>query len=186
MRDTRVVAKKRGSETVADMGRSMGLLLVFVVVAYLLARPPGSDSKQVRVIQTGAAVQSALQSGENVLAPQGLASGWRATSAYVRPDDGSPVTRLHLGYVTPSDHYAEIEQVSADAKKFLSDLVSGADPTGQVDIAGAAWQVYRHDSDTTLTRTTTDGVLVLVNGDAGDTELRALAQALQPAQAPVD
>lgn len=186
MRDTEPVAKKRGTETISDMVRSMGILLIVVVIAYLLARAPSSDDTPVRVVPTGAAVVAARQlSGSTVLVADGLPAGWRSTSAYVRPNDGSPVTRLHVGWVTPSEHYAELEQVTGETQTFLDDLVGGTKPTGSITLGGHRYDVYRHDGDTTLARTTADGLVLAVDGDAPDAELTTLVQALRPATGPL-
>ena len=70
-----VVRKKRGRESAGDMLRSLGVVLVLVVLMWFLAQPPDSDEQRVRVVDpTTDVASSPVASGTNSCAGAVLAS----------------------------------------------------------------------------------------------------------------
>jgi hypothetical protein len=105
-----VARPKRVSGTVLDMVRSLGLLLV--IVAATLIFVPGllhpSKSQRVQPVAYSGFVRGFQQvTGIDAVVPSGLAEGWRANSARLKPAKGSTTT-LYIGWVTPSDNYAAL------------------------------------------------------------------------------
>ena len=180
-------ASSRLRQSLSDMARSMALVFAFAAVvlfigpARTLVLPPHTDP--VTVVDYAGQVRAAASfAGHPVLAPTGLPVSWRATSARVDGGGGTPMT-LHVGFVTPANAYAGVEETDGSTYDFLQGLLGKAgaarvDGTAQID--GVAWDV-RHDASGQTALTRTDGGLtVVVTGSASRDELDALARALQP------
>jgi Protein of unknown function (DUF4245) len=170
--------RPRGRETVGDMVRSLAVVLGVVAVVVLLTLRD-DPSPKVSVVGYAQQLQETRhQAAYDVLAPVGLGTGWKATSARGSTDGGA--TTWHLGFVTPDGHYAAIEQSDGPVQGFLDAHVDGARRAGSVTVSGVAWQ--RLDDGKPETRALVlrgDGVTTLVTGSASFTELRRLAAALQ-------
>ncbi len=143
------------------------------LVAYVFTPHSGGDG--VHVVDYGSALASAKRAAPYpVLAPEGLGGKWRATS--VRYDKDS--AGWHLGFVTPSGHYAAVEQSRAPRDTLLAAVVTGYQADGSATVAGQDWtryqgEKYRGLSESTATATT------VVTGTASYEELGELAQALK-------
>lgn len=172
-------ARARGRETVGDMARSMAVVLVLVgvVVAFNVVEQPDPVVREIDY--TDAFAQARQEASYDVLAPQPLPAGWRATSARTRPD-GDAVT-WHLGLVTRSGNYAGVEQTDGRPAGFVRQFASGARPAGTVAIVGAPWRRLDggEPEERALVRTD-DGVTTVVAGSAGWDDLVRLAASLRP------
>lgn len=171
-------ARSRGS--VGDMARSLAVLvaIVLAVGGFILFQPKPHDAVQVVDINPAVADARAAHAFP-VQVPQGLPVGWRATSA--RDQVSGRVVELHLGYVTPSRHYAAVEQSNGDAAAFLAGpqvLGGRGAPAGTVVVHGVAWQRYRISTGTALVRQG-GAVTTAVLGTAPQAELVALAGSLR-------
>lgn len=171
-----VARKKRGTENAADMVRSLGLVIGFVVVLLALGAPQLLMHKKapVHVVDIRADVTAARAAARYpVLVPAGLPTGWRPTSSRVLDAVG-----LHIGYVTPAGRYAQVEE--SPTRDFVTNSVGkGATPLPDLDVAGSTWQQWRAgNKDLVLARQ--DGSrAVVVRGSADPAELRALAASLR-------
>jgi hypothetical protein len=128
---------------------------------------------------------AANRAGYPLLVPIDLPRGYRPTS--VRTDAGSaeqgdPVT-LEIGYVTPSDQFAQFvvsDDPHADA---VTSLLADATAAGSAQIGADTWtratRLHERDEETVLSRTV-DGVTVVVSGSASDAELETVAGSVQP------
>lgn len=181
-------ANARVRQTIGDMGRSLGLVFVFVAVVLFVSPArslvlPGNGQK-VQTVSYAEEVRAATRlTPREVLAPSGLPGSWRPTSARVGGGNGDPMT-LHIGYVTPAGQYAALEETDGAAAGFLRGLLGKAGARtvdGRVSVGSAVWLV-RHDvkGQRALTRTT-GGLTLVVTGSAKQSELAALAAALRPA-----
>lgn len=114
----------------------------------------------------------------DVLAPADLPPGWTATSVRYTPGS-SP--RWHVGWLTPTQEYAGLEQADVPPEQLVQEVAAGTTAVGDVDVAGTTWQVRtdQQRGETTLVRPDGDGA-VLVTGSASQAELEELAAALQP------
>lgn len=180
-------ARRKGmAATVADMLRSLGLVLVVILVVTVIgpAREllwPGDDRPAVQPISYDQYVVAARRfTTVPVWSPVGLGERWRPTSARVSGAGGAPVT-LHVGFVTPAGRYAGLEE--GVARTFLADrLGEQAARRGAlraVDVAGTVWQLRRTaQGELALTRTAGRMTLV-VTGSAALPELRRLAASLR-------
>ena len=176
---------RRGRGTVLDMVRSMAVVLLLVgAVALITFRPSGGDA--VRVVDYADDLGSArLAAPYAVLAPAGL-DGYRATS--VRFSATTEGTVWHLGFVTPLDEYAGLDQTDGPEAAFVDDLTEGAEPVGtdgSLELGGRTWERWDDGGDTEGERirglvSDVDGATVVVSGTADWPELEALASALVP------
>lgn len=174
--------KSRMRQSAGDMVRSMGIVLALVFVIVLVQWRPTPDP--VRVIDVAPVVAAASAAAVfPVAAPAGLPEGWRATSARweaTEASDGLPV--LHIGYVTPSEQYAQVAQSRAAGLAYLSEQTAQGVVDGEAVIADVTWQRYRGKDRTSLVLTA-NGVTTIVSGSAPIEELGILAASLRPASA---
>lgn len=161
------VKKKRGRETVTDMLRSLGVVLVLVVAMWFLAQPPDSDEQAVRVVDPAPDVAAFTTDAPTAPVPAGLPESWRPTSSTVTVDG------LRIGYVTPDGEYAEYAASTAPAQQFVPDA-TGARATRLAprEIAGQDWEQYR-DRDGSLSLVRSAGPVVVVVGTQRSTSTLA-------------
>lgn len=162
-------ARRRGRETVADMVRSLGLVMILVVVLWFLARPPSSDTKPLRVVDPTSDIAELRQAAPGIPAPGGLPAQWRATSS--TPTDGA----LRIGYVTPTEQYAEYSASTTASEQFLADATGRGREVGTYVVGGVTWRQFQDaDEHTTLVRVV-DGHAVTVGGVRESTTLGELS-----------
>jgi hypothetical protein len=135
------------------------------------------------VIDPSTTVQlAAARASYQVVAPAGLAEGYRPTSARTNAgdaEDGDTVT-LEIGYVTPSEKYAGFVVSDDSREPALRQVLDGAEEKGSVRVGGSAWTRWISErGETALTREQ-DGVTVLVTGSASQAELETVAGAVRP------
>jgi hypothetical protein len=168
--------KKRGRETAGDMLRSLGVVLVLVVVMWFLAQPPDSDEQPLRVVDPSADLASFTADVPTAPVPEGLPESWRATSSTLSAQ------ALRIGYVTPDAEYAEYAASTAPAQEHV-DAIAGRRATElePVDVDGQAWEQLR-DRDGSLSLVRTFGEVTVVLGSsrasASLSELEELAGSL--------
>ena len=167
--------RRRGRETVGDMIRSLGLVLLIVVALWFFAQPPSSDSKTIRVVDPTSDIAALRQAAPGIPVPGGLPDRWRPTSSTLDPG------RLRIGYVTPADQYAEYAAAVGAQPDFLPDITGRGSPVGTLVVAGVTWQQYEDaDKHTTLVRRV--GADTVIVGGVRETttpgELRTLAAAV--------
>lgn len=169
--------RKRGRESVADMVRSLGLVLVIVVVAYWLAKPSGSDEQEIRVKDIGPSLSQLQRQAPGIPVPLGLPAGWRPTV-----DDGDAQS-LRIGFLTPTGEYAEYAASLDSDPEFLSDLTGKGDAVGDFVVGPVVWRQYQDGPEHTTLVRVVDGRTVYVGGFRETTsldELRTLAASVAP------
>jgi Protein of unknown function (DUF4245) len=178
-----MAGRRRGFETLGDMARSMGVVLAVVALVVLITvRTRGQEIRLVDVPGTYAQAQIG-STPFPLVTPVGLTDRWRATSVYYDPPEttGVPgVTLWHVGYVTPADQYAGMEQTNGVAADALSAAITDPAADGTSTVAGATWQRWSgNGGDRRALVRTTGTVTVVVDGTAAWGELEQLAGALQ-------
>ena len=160
----------------------MAVVLAVVAVMVILTLRPHPDP--IKEVQTAPVVQrAAAQASFPVNAPTNLPDGWIPTSARWEPTEASgDVPVLHLGYVTPSEQYAQVSQSTASSARYLAEQTDKALTTGSKDIAGSVWQTFERKTRRSLVRSV-GGVQTIVSGSAPWEELAILAASLQRAPA---
>lgn len=159
---------------------AISLLVVFGFVATIVGLTPRPDADPVTVVDVGGALAQARATAPYaVAAPTGLPARWRATSARTSPSGADGVS-WHVGFVTPEDRYAAVEQSNADATSFLAAIGESGRDDGTVTVAGTEWKRLYAKAKDQRTLWRTDGSTVLaVTGDASWAELQQLAAALR-------
>lgn len=180
--DVEVAAdKQRGKQTVRDMLISLAVILLAAWVMYLFI-PHDEDQDPVRPVSYRVELDSARRAAPYpVAAPVGLPDGWRATSVTFQ-GDGSGAADWHLGFLSPEDEYAAVEQSDAERPaKFIRDVTQGAEKSERTQqVEGDAWVRYQGEKYDALVRTDEEqAVTTVVTGTAGFAELGELAGALQ-------
>lgn len=173
-----MAGRARGFETVGDMVRSLGLVVAVVAVLVFLGSRPNPEA--VKVVDYQRQVQAAERVAPyDVLAPHGLPPRWRATSARLRVSEDRRVADLHIGFVTPSDAYAALEESNAPAAAFVAKETKQGVVDGTLAVAGRTWEKRRREAgdERSLVLRTAD-VTVVVTGTASYDELARLAASL--------
>jgi hypothetical protein len=164
---------------------AMAACLVLVGAIYLVT--PRSDEELLPTADYSSHLW-ALRSDApyTVHAPEGLPAGWRPTSSRVHGLNTDGPVAWHLGYVTPAEEYAALEQSNEKASAYVPRMTSIKKTIGTMQVGGASWaKHHRVDKNArSLVRTLPDGVTLVVTGTASFEELAVLAGALrtQPKQ----
>ena len=173
-----VVKRKRGRETAADMVRSLGLVVLVILPVWFFAKAPASDEAAIRVVDPTAAVSAFAADVPEAPVPSGLPTSWRATSASYT---GAQST-LRVGWVTPSEQYAEYAATTGDREGFLETVVGeDADLEAALDVDGEDWEVFVDpDGSTSYVRSYGDATVVVgtKRATASEDELAVLLGSL--------
>src|SRR5688572_8920660 len=180
--------RTRGRQTVGDMVRSMGLVLVVVAVMILLTFRL-SPRDPVQTVELGPAVAEARQTAPyGVLVPRGLGEDWLPVSASTRVDAGA--TTWRVGWITPAGDFAAVGQSDQPAAAFVDTFAADAPAAGEALIDGQRWARLgdAEAEERSLVRSngaaddaSDEAVTVVVTGTAAFTELEELAASLAPA-----
>jgi hypothetical protein len=172
--------KKRGRETVTDMVRSLGLVMLIVVPLWFLAQPGRDAEQEIRVVDPAQDIAAWTEAVPGAPVP-GQPDDWRQTvSDYERSPAG-----LRLGWNTARARYAEFAATTGPAEAFVEEFVGRFASDGSVDVDGAVWEQYTEDDGSiSLVREFDDGVTVVVGtrrATAYLDELFELAASIRPA-----
>ena len=168
---------KRLRQTVMDMVRSMGLVLLAVGIVGLLVWRPTTAS--VRVVDVDMTHDLASRQAGVDLAVPGSSAGLQATSVRWEPTEASGAAPVwHVGYVMDGDRYLQISQSTAGGAAYLAEQTANGQPEGAVAIAGREWQRYETSQRRSLVYST--GVwTTIVSGTADWSRLEQVAGALR-------
>ena len=158
--------KSRGRESVGDMVRSLGLVMLIVVPIWYLAQPPDSDEQAIRVVDPSKDIATLLQDAPGVPVPRDLPEGWRPTSSTLQPQD------LRIGMVTPAGEYAEY--ASSARPEFVTEITASAPEVGTVPVGGQTWRLHDDGEGVTTLVRTAGGRAVAVGGLRETTTLEEL------------
>ena len=179
-----VLAARRGVKTVADMFRSLAVVIVgigvlFGSIAFVAYRYHGKP--KLEDVSSGAAGTFEIaraQASFAVLAPPVEPAGWTLTS--LRWDQGAAGIPqvLHAGWVTPDERFLDLEESDADVAPLLADYVHAPVPAPAATVGGRTWTVTT-SSDGSQTWVSHDGGRWIgLTGGATPAELRVIAQGL--------
>ena len=169
--------KQRGRETAGDMLRSLGVVMVLVVLMWFLAQPPDDDEQELRTVDPSGDVAAFQADVPSAPAPAGLGEQWRSTSSTLTADG------LRIGWVTPDGEYAEYAVSTLPAAEVLPDLTGAkAERVGPLEVDGSPWEQYR-EADGSVSLVRSYGATLVVVGTTRATaelaELEVLAGSLQ-------
>ena len=163
----------------ANLWRALIPLLVIVGLLVLFTWPRGQRSDGIHVIDVAGPIAAARQeSGFAVQAPAGLSAQWRPTSTDFNPSGPSAGATFRIGYVTPSDKYAELFE-GDDVPAAVAAQYGPLSRNGSVTVNGVAWALYSTNNGRPLLMHTTGKVTVIVSGNAAQAELVQLAGSLK-------
>jgi hypothetical protein len=131
----------------------------FVVFREINRNDPATPVRDVQYQQTADFARS--QADFELLAPETLPDGWRATSVEFVPEPA----RWHLGLLTDEDRYVGLEQAGSSEQDMVETYVDrDAVRAGTMDVDGTTWKVWTDSGgDTALVRTE-GGTTTLVVG----------------------
>jgi Protein of unknown function (DUF4245) len=170
--------KKRGSEVVSDMLRSLAVVGVIIVPLWFII-PHHAKQTVAKIDYSTALSETRRVSADPVLAPAGLPATWQATSVSSSGGNGHPVV-FHLGFVTPAGDYAAVEESDGPAAAYLVSLEGKTPRTlAPVRVGAASWRQLR-GADGRLALVRSAGAMtVVVKGTAKLGELTTLAASLR-------
>ena len=168
----------RRPSLIADPLRTTAVLLAIIAVLagarYLLSDAPTTPVQPIDYAPKAEAARAVAPF--DVLAPDELPAGWRATS--VRYEAGEEPT-WHLGVLTDQDKYVGIEQAVGTVDDLVESYAAGSEPVGTIEIGEGTWQLLRDGDETTLVRD--DGAsATLVTGDAPQADVELMVELLEP------
>ncbi|SNS61450.1 Protein of unknown function [Actinomadura meyerae] len=174
---------KRLTTGLSGFAMAMAACLVLVLAVYAVA--PRGDEEVLPTVDYSSQLWAMRNDAPfTVHAPEGLPAGWRPNSSRLTGlgAGGDTPVAWHLGFVTPSDEYAALEQSNEKASEYVPRMTNSSKPTGTQQVGGVTWTKY-HRKDkkaNSLARTLPDGSSVVVTGTASYAELAVLAGALKP------
>ncbi|MPZ95653.1 MAG: DUF4245 family protein [Propionibacteriales bacterium] len=142
-------------QSYGDLLRSMALIVLLVLVIYGCSRLTETDQETpvTQVDYTSELAGAREAASYDVLAPEGLPDGWRATSVDAAHD--GDVLAWHLGFLNPDDEYVGLEQTNGGLDEEIRDGFEGQQRVDTLTVGGRRWDVYDGE----------DNVLVNVDGD---------------------
>lgn len=151
----------------------VGLLWLLTLGARTGPPPPVDVPRVAAQLRTVAPYETRVP----VTAP----SGWRPTSSRITGTKAGGPVAWHLGYRTPGDAYAALEESDENPATFVPRMTNRNQPVGTQQVAGATWdRYYRSDKKQYSLARRLPGVTLVVTGTASYDELARLAAALRP------
>ncbi|TDB88544.1 DUF4245 domain-containing protein [Actinomadura sp. KC216] len=166
-------------------GFTMAMAACLLVVLAIYAVTPRSNEEMLPTVDYGSQLWAMRNDAPfTSYAPEGLPAGWRPTSSRLNglESGGKKPVAWHLGFVTPSDEYAALEQSNEKASEYVPRMTNSSKMVGTQQVNGVTWTKY-HRKDkkaNSLARTLPDGVSLVVTGTASYEELAFLAASLKP------
>lgn len=184
MPETEIIRPQRARFALADMGRSLGLVVVLVIVLLLIGPTralilPSSKDRMPPVDYAGYVQGFNAVSSSPAVAPVGLPSSWRANAATV--SHGTTSAHLHIGWAVPGSAFAGLDEGTGDPNALVRSVTGpdGLHVLGSTTIDGQQWSVRRSDRGETVFARDVNGTFVVITGNASDAQLRELAAALR-------
>jgi hypothetical protein len=181
---TEVTKPRRGRESVLDMVRSFGLMVVVVGVTLLfvpsLLHPSAKD--KFPAFDTSGVVEGFHQlTGVTALVPTALPSSFKATAGSLTGP--AAAEHLHVGYAAPGSSFAGLDEAVGPTTGLVSSVLgaAGASVHGTVDVDGVAWQRRTSSRGEVALVHRVGGISVVVTGSAAQPVLVTLAASLRPA-----
>ena len=169
--------KARGREGAGDMVRSLGLVMVGVVVVWFFAQPPDSDEADIRPVDPAGDITAFRADVPGVGTPGVLPADWTSNVSELAAEPA----QLRIGYVTGSRKYAEYAASTAARADVLEELVGVAEQGAPVSVSGTVWEQYR-EADGSISLVRAYGQVTVVVGTLRATaplsELEVLARSV--------
>ncbi|WP_162606024.1 DUF4245 domain-containing protein [Jiangella aurantiaca] len=150
----------RGNPSLGDILRSVGVLAgviaAFAIVFNLLNDP---EPRLPDPVDYQPALEVArAEYGYDVLAPEPVPDGWRATSVdFAQEASGD---RWRLGFLIDGEQFVGLEQTDGEIESYRDDRLADFQPDGESTIDGVTWERLLEEDDQP------DRALVRVDGGA--------------------
>ncbi|TRV79400.1 DUF4245 domain-containing protein [Streptomyces sp. 130] len=170
------MASKQGKQTVRDMILSLLAIAAVAGVVYVFI-PHDDKADPVKAVDYRVELLTARRAAPYpVAAPDGLPAGWKPTSVTYERDEGNS---WHLGFLDPDGKYVAVEQSTAPAKSYITQVSQEAEDTGRTqEVAGRTWQRWEGPKYDALVREE-KGATTVVTGSAPPERLAEMAAALK-------
>ncbi|WP_158602871.1 DUF4245 domain-containing protein [Jiangella rhizosphaerae] len=150
----------RGNPSLGDILRSVGVLagvIAAIAIVFNLLNDPEPRLPDPVDYQPALEVARA-EYGYDVLAPEPVPDGWRATSVdFAQEASGD---RWRLGFLIDGEQFIGLEQTDGEIESYRDDRLANFHPDGESTIDGVTWERLVEDDDQP------DRVLVRVDGGA--------------------
>ncbi|MDG4859498.1 DUF4245 domain-containing protein [Streptomyces sp. T-3] len=168
----------KGTKNVRNMLQSLAVVGVVVAAIYVFI-PHDETQAPVKAVDYRVELLTARRAAPYpVLAPEGLAKDWKATSVRYKGAEGNA---WHLGFHAPDGQYVAVEQSTETPRKFIGRVSQSAEKTSDVEqIDGETWTRYQGDKYDALVREDKDkGATTVVTGSGSFERLMEMAKALK-------
>ncbi|MGV1036020.1 MAG: DUF4245 domain-containing protein [Candidatus Nanopelagicales bacterium] len=172
--------KSRLSQTARDMLLSIGAVIALVALVALFTYKPADE--KIRVVDYQPTVAAARSTGAfDVAVPTGEAKDWKATSVRYVPSAADPtIATWHLGFITPTNQYAALEQTNGTDPNFIKESTAKGQPDGEQVIDGQKWlRYYSSDTGHRSLVSSEKGITTIVTGTLTYDELATMATSLR-------
>lgn len=159
-----------------DMFLSMAIIAAVAGVIYIFV-PHDDRADPVQTVDYRVELLTARRAAPYpVAAPGGLAQDWKPTSVRY---DGAEGNSWHLGFLDPDGKYVAVEQSTAPAQKYVTEVSQKAKDTGRTQrVAGETWHHWEGPKYNALVRED-KGATTVVTGSASPARLAEMAAALK-------
>jgi hypothetical protein len=184
--------KDRSAHSMRDLTISMLVVGLFVAFLYLIVLRPTPDPIREVDVADAASIAASTESFD-ILVPEGLPDGWRATSARFTPGPVDGTGTWFNGWVSPDAQFAAVSQQDYSQRDFLRQYVAGSEQTSALPVGDEVWLVFSDNAKAEWTlvpesvvaaaETADEGVgqtAVIVTGTMPPEELARFAATLQP------
>lgn len=175
--------------TVANMVRSMAVILAIVLAFYFVAGRSNSQTPE-SVDVPGTAQHHAQQAGHPFAYPEDLPEGWIATTVRYEKSTGDAMT-WNAGYTTPDEEHVSIRQTVDASDEWVNVQTNNGTPDGTLTTKdGEDW--VKRDSDGKVQRSLVleperkGELTTVVTGTGSWKQLEGFADRLVEAEVPAD
>ena len=180
------VARTKRQATAGDMIRSLALILIPLAVITIIFTNTPNDHPVKEVDWKPVLAKARQEAPFEVLAPENLPSGWRATRVNWVPQgrpylngEASPRNLWQIGFLTPDDAFVDLNQGDVRPQEMVDQQSRDGTPDGSSVVAGKTWQrLISPDGRTRSLVLTGPNSTVVVTADLSYEALEAYASTL--------
>lgn len=124
-----------------DLVLSMLVVGLFVAFLYVVVLRPAPDPVREVDVADAASIAASADAFE-IMVPEGLPEGWRATSARFTPGPVAGTGTWFNGYVSPDQEFAAVAQQDYSQRDFVRQYTAGSEQTGALPVGDDVWLVF--------------------------------------------
>jgi hypothetical protein len=141
------VARTKRQASAGDMIRSLALILIPLVVITIIFTNTPDDHPVKEVDWKPVLAKARAEAPFEVLAPENLPNGWRATRVTWVPQgkpylngEASPRNLWQVGFLTPDDAFIDLNQGDARPREMVDQQSREGAADGSSVVGGKTWQ----------------------------------------------